>query len=121
MKIKEFTIPIYQYDVSLIFSEGNDAEDVRKFLQDFECTHEDLDFVYNNITEGCFNGGETFRNMKKRKFAAVFYLFSDELVRVNIICHEKRHIEDRLMEHIVVEDIEAAAYLAGFLAEKMLS
>lgn len=34
-----------------------------------------------------------------------------------VVNHEKRHIEDRILQHCGIDDIEAAAYLAGYLSK----
>ena len=43
---------------------------------------------------------------------------SSEKNRDNCYSHEKRHIEDRVLEWYSVNDIESAGLLAGFLGEK---
>ena len=50
-----------------------------------------------------------------RKIAVVFYPFSNEEEKAEVFAHEKRHIEDRVMEWASVDDIESAGLIAGFL------
>ena len=38
------------------------------------------------------------------------------LIKVN---EKKRHVEDRILEHVGINDIEASAYLAGYLSQYM--
>ena len=42
----------------------------------------------------------------------------NERTRANVYSHEKRHIEDRVLQYASVDDIESAGLLAGFLGEK---
>ena len=48
----------------------------------------------------------------------VFYPMSSEDVQAEVYYHEKRHVEDRIMEWASVNDIESAGLLAGFLGTK---
>lgn len=36
-------------------------------------------------------------------------------------CHEKRHVEDRILSNCNINDKEASAYLAGYLADKFVN
>jgi hypothetical protein len=52
-----------------------------------------------------------------RKILVAVFPCDDEVKRRNIVAHESRHVVDRILEWINVDDIEAAAYLQGYLAE----
>lgn len=64
------------------------------------------------------NGEITFRNMTVRTCVVVFYQMRSELDRAEVYSHEKRHIEDRVLNWAGVDDIEASALLAGYLGRQ---
>lgn len=120
MKKKTFTIPIYDYEVTLIEIEcKDDKEQVVEVMKSFDCNIEDIREHERYIDNEYMNGGDTFRNMEKKRFLVVLSPCENEETRREIINHEKRHVEDRLLEWIGIHDIEASAYLAGYLSKFM--
>ena len=114
-----FKLPYYDYNVTLIQVESNkDADAVCKYLAKDKVGKEYIDEVREYITGGYRNGGETNWDRRKKRIICLFYEFLSDTDRANIYSHEKRHIEDRVLQHCKVEDIEASAYLAGYLGEK---
>ena len=119
MKSFSFEIPIYDIHVDLVQIEGKkDTKDVLRFMRSIKCDQEDIDYISNCIERGLYNGGNTLRNFDLRRILVIFTTFSDEETREEVYAHEKRHIEDRVMEYVNVNDIESAGLLAGFLARK---
>lgn len=119
MKSFSFEIPIYNIHVDLVQIEGKeDTKDVLRFMRSIKCDQEYIDDISDCIARGRYNGGDTFRNFDLRRILVIFTTFSDEETREEVYAHEKRHIEDRVMEHESVNDIESAGLLAGFLARK---
>lgn len=115
----KFDIPIYDIRIDLIQVENkDDANGVVRFMQTIKCQQEFIDEVTENIKKGYFNGGETFRNFDLRKMLIIFYPMENEETRAEVYSHEKRHIEDRVMQHESVDDIESAGLLAGFLGRQ---
>lgn len=120
MKKTKFNVPIYGYDVTVIEIEGKrDKAKVRKEMEEVKCTQEHIDSVADGIDKGNYNGGHTFRNLDIMSFLVIIYPCKDEATRREIINHEKRHVEDRLLQHCGVEDVESSAYLAGYLSRFM--
>ena len=114
-----FTIPLYYVDVSLVQVESNkDADSVESVLKSIKADKEYLDDTVNAIKRGCCNGGDTYRNLDLKKIVVIFYKMTRKRERNNCYSHEKRHIEDRVLEWYSVNDIESAGLLAGFLGEK---
>ena len=115
----QYNIPLYDIDVTMIQVENEkDKNVILACMRNIKCDQEYIDSVDDYVTRGCFNGGDTFRNFDLRKMLVIFYPQSDEETRWEVYMHEKRHIEDRVMEFTNVKDIESAALLAGFLACK---
>lgn len=114
-----FKIPLYGVDVMLVQVESaDDAEAVESILRNIKADKEYADDTVNGIKRGCRNGGDTYRNEDLKRFVVIFYRMSSEKNRDNCYSHEKRHIEDRVLEWYSVNDIESAGLLAGFLGEK---
>ena len=115
----DFKTPYYDYNVTLIQVESDkDADAVCKYLAKEKMGGEYIDEIKECITEGYRNGGETNWNSRTKRIIGLFYEFLSDKDRANVYAHEKRHIEDRILQHCKVEDIEASAYLAGFLGER---
>ena len=120
MKKTEFNIPIYDFDVTILEVESKeDKDEVNTILSNSFLHKESIDEVLGYIEDGSMNGGDTFRNLYHRKFVVVLYPFKDIETRREVINHEKRHIEDRVLEYCGITDIEASAYLAGYISKFM--
>ena len=120
MKEYKFQIPIYKVDVLVIQIEGAQDLDRVKAL----CTSNDIEMTETferNIVQEFKNGGDTYRNLDKRRIILFLYPFDDMRERANIIAHEKRHIEDRVLNYFGVDDVESAAMLAGYLGEEFFN
>lgn len=115
----KFKVPLYQVDVTLVQVESKDDADVVKpILNAFRLTQEDMSECCNAIRNDETDGSETYRNTGMKTFLVVFYRFTNERIRMNVWSHEKRYVEDRILEMSAVGDIESAGLLAGFLGEK---
>lgn len=119
MKSFSFEVPIYNVHIDLIQVESkNDSKDVLRFMRAIKCTGQFIEEVKDYIERGAINGGETYRNIDLKKILIIFTPFSSETRREEVYAHEKRHVEDRILEWFNVDDIESAGLLAGFLACK---
>lgn len=119
MKKTTFQVPLYGVDITLVQAEcKDDALALKKEMKRLCCDQESMDTTFNNIEQGCMNGGDTYRNFAIRKMLVIFYPMSSEDVQAEVYCHEKRHVEDRIMEWACVNDIESAGLLAVFLGTK---
>lgn len=117
MKLRNIRVPIYDFKIGLIEIESKEDKDrVVEIMTKFGCSSEDIEDESNGIEQECMNGGNTYRQLGNRKILVTIYPCKDEATRREILNHEKRHIEDRILEHCGVDDIEASAYLAGYLS-----
>jgi len=115
----DFNTPYYDYDVTLIQIESDkDADAVCKYLAKEDISKEKIEDVRERITYGYLDGGETYCDRITKRIIVLFYEFLSDTSMANAYSHEKRHIEDIILQHCKVEDIEASAYLAGFLGER---
>ena len=114
-----FRVPLYGFDVTLVQTEGAvDKAGVLSLMRGLRCPREHMDIVSEYLDRGSYGGGDTFYNFSSRSILVVFYGFRTEGSRYEVYSHEKRHVEDRILEHMSVHDIESAALLAGFLGRK---
>jgi hypothetical protein len=121
MKVRKIKVELYDWRVSLIdITSKKDVPRTNRILKKFGVTKEDRLIVLKNIEDGMYDGGEHFYNTRQRKSIIFLYRITSQKSRKNILCHEKRHLEDRILNHCLVDDIESAAYLAGYLGEKLL-
>ena len=119
MKKLNFKIPFYNFNVTLIQIEGKkDADAAERMLKAFGAENKDIDEVVGAIRRGAINGGETFREMRRKKMLVIFYLFDSSEKMIECYNHEKRHVEDRILQWSNVDDIEASAMLSGWLGVK---
>ena len=117
MKKMEFQLPYYKVDITLLQIESeNDADEVTTLLKSMDA--EDIEYTLDGIRRGAVNGGDTYRDLNNKRMVVLFYPMEDNTHRAEIYSHEKRHIEDRVLDFFGVNDIESAGLLAGFLGEK---
>ena len=116
MKKMKFRVPYYDFDVVLVQIEGKeDADEFIRVCKWMNLEKKEIDEMRDAILSEAQNGGDTWRNFDKKKFLIDFTPFESEEKKIDIYCHEKRHLEDRILEWASINDIEAAAFLAGFL------
>jgi hypothetical protein len=119
MKIKKFKVDVYDWDVTLIETKSaKDWRKVKKELVKFDISPEDIEYAKTSMH--CQNGGEHFFQKEQRASLVILYPMTTPLMRMEVLCHEKRHVEDRILQRCLVEDIEASAYLAGYLGKMMI-
>lgn len=122
MKVTEFEVPIYGVQVTLIEIEGpKDAKEITPYLKWADASPSSVEDCLNAIKNNCMNGGDTWRNLLQRQIVCVIYKCESLKKKYEIIGHEKRHIEDRILQFFNVDDIESAGLLAGFLTTKMFN
>lgn len=122
MKKEQFIVPIYDTKVTLIQIEpGDEWKTIKKSLpKDLsDEVLEDMKDCVENFNDN-WDGGWTMTNQTRHSALILFTGFSSVAKRANVIAHEKRHLEDRILSYTHVEDAEAAAYLAGYLEEKFM-
>ena len=120
MKYLKFNIKIYDWDVFYIEVESKkDAKKVVNKLKSIGVPMDAMDDVGPAIKNNAQNGGEHFYYLPRRWSIILMYKTSNNSRKFEIICHEKRHIEDRIMEHLGLEGTEAGAFIAGYIAKKL--
>lgn len=118
MRIERFTVPIFGWSVTFADASSNfDISKLEKYFNIIQLSKEDVEDIKNNKdNEG---GGVHFYNSNIMESLIIIYKCNTELKRKNVIAHEKRHLEDRILKHLSIKDIETAAFISGYLAEKI--
>lgn len=110
-------IPIYQFSVLMLeVEDSSDAIDVEKTLKRERVTDEIIEEICTSVKQDAIDGGWTISNFGMKRFIVVLLKTSSPGRRLEVLTHEKRHVEDDLLEYCGINDKEAAAYLSGFLS-----
>lgn len=124
MKRYTFKVPIFG-DVKITLVQVEGREDKKALLNLLKGHHitekDDIDYVMNyvdNEEHDYRDGGDTFYRLMNREMVVIFYPFTSEEAKEEVMGHEKRHVEDRLLSFLHVDDIESAGLLAGFLSKE---
>ena len=124
MREYKFKIPIFgDVNITLVQVEGReDKEAILRLMKRHRITEkDDIDYVMSNVDNKEYDmrdGGDTFYRLIQREMVVIFYPFSSDEAREEVMGHEKRHVEDRLLSFLHVDDIESAGLLAGFLSKQ---
>ena len=119
MKKMVFKLPYYNVTVTLLQVESaEDADKVMPYLRSVKADSEDIQYTLDGIRRGAVNGGDTYRALDKKRMLVLFYPMENAERKAEIYSHEKRHIEDRVLQFHGINDIESAGLLAGFLGVK---
>ena len=121
MIIKKFKIPLYDYEVTYIRLAHIDGEDkqVEKILTRMGANAESLNNTLDDMRNKRVDGGEHYFNLQDGKSVVIIFPCRSNDKLISIIAHEKRHLEDRVLQWASVNDIESAGFLAGYLAKMM--
>lgn len=122
MQIADIDIDIYNskiYLVSLKKEDLNSEEKYNTAINDISNVTNTPEHVIETAIDdinSCY--GVTLSN-------DCFSIYVVILINVNLEdviqwCHEKRHVEDRILNNCNIKDKEASAYLAGYLADKFV-
>lgn len=119
MKIKRFRIPIYEYDVIYVELEktSGEADAIEKLLISIGATTEDINEMVQDVKDSRSGGGNHFYNFRKEISLIIIDPHKDIVRKTSTIAHEKRHMEDRILQHFKIDDIESAGLLSGYLAK----
>lgn len=113
-----FDVQIYGFKIEVAELSFDDSKDkIVEVLEENKLEKEDIEEIVKKIDRESYNGADTFANFSEKRFLIIVYPCKTSEDRREIINHEKRHVEDRILEHCGINDIEAAGYLAGFLSK----
>jgi len=73
--------------------------------------------IINQIREGYTNGGWHLYKNGQRVSMILLYKQTDPKLRHAIINHEKRHLEDNIIDYSMIECSEGKAMLSGYVSK----
>lgn len=124
MKYAQLKMPIFNFEIVFIQVERGDDKN-KDNLKEIELAMwmgttnpSQINKTMTDIKNNAVNGGIVLRGLY-RNIVVVFYRMTSKTEKLMIYAHEQRHIEDDILEHCGINDKETAAYLAGYLAEKL--
>lgn len=113
---KKIWVPIYSYRIWYVEVEG--PEDLPKLLRFAKRIHlgeENIKEIKERVQRRDEGGATTFHRKSDCTLIVILYPQPTVYRREECMSHEKRHCEDYILEHLGINNHEAAAYLAGWL------
>lgn len=118
MRRIDFTIPIYDWEVSVVTTLGSeDSSALVEVLNSIEAEPCAVEQTRRCLEQGAKDGGDMWYDTDRKKAFIHLYRWSTEGDFWETINHEKRHLIDRIMQHHRISDTEAAAYLDGYVSK----
>jgi hypothetical protein len=120
MKVKKVKIPIFNHSLSVFeVTNKRDTDKLVKELKSLKIINKDDEQeIRENIENEC-DGACTFYRKVDCTLVVVIYIQSNQDRRREVLAHEKRHVEDNILNTLGIDDKESAAYLAGYLAKEV--
>lgn len=119
MKKKEIYVPIFEFMITYIEIENYTDSEMNKVsdtLKTCRIDDENISDVKEKIKAHYNGGASTFSHKNYCELTVLIYPHNTKERKLSTIMHEKRHCEDFILERLGIEDVETAAYLAGWLA-----
>lgn len=117
---KNMNIPIYNYKLNVVeLEDTGDADIVTKMLKKADMDPDFIAEIVGDLRDEARNGGWTLCHFGRKHIFVILLPMTSEKVRRRVLHHELRHVADDILGHADIKDKEAAAYLAGFLAENV--
>lgn len=119
MKRLKFSIDIYDWDVEIIQATSRDAKKLERLLLESDVSNSDTERIINNLTNNLWGGDHFWDRIKGESL--ILLSNCDVFKRVtSALFHELRHLEDRILETMSIEDTEASACLSSFIAKNVI-
>lgn len=117
---RKINIPIYDFKLEFMELEGiGDADIVTKNLKKANMDPDFIGEIVGELRDESQNGGWTLCHFGRKYIFVIILPATNEKTRRKVLNHELRHVADDILGHCDIKDKEAAAYLAGFLAENV--
>jgi len=118
MKKTEFNISIYDWNVTFLEEvEKKDVPKLRAILKKLEVSPDHIKEIIEEVKDNPVNAGFHIFYTGKRRSIILLIGISDDISRRSILSHEKRHLEDKIIEYCGLECKESMAYLSGEIAK----
>ncbi len=114
---KNFKVQIYNWDITFLEVQSeNDAGELDAYAAQVNAAFPtSIKDTINSVK----NTGMCYIVEEDLKALVIILLSDDESQRRNTIGHEKRHLEDYILNIAGITDVESAGYIAGYLSQYM--
>jgi predicted CopG family antitoxin len=113
-------IDVYGWEVAIyLFESPEDVDVYKKLTKHKKGQQKETDDMLEEVAKGHTNGGLTV-SYSNRTTQVLIHPEQDIYELLNVVLHEKRHVEDFIIEHLNLSGGECAAYLSGFIGEKLM-
>ena len=119
MKSFIFHIEIYDWDVEVIQAMVRDASQLEKRLIQFDCPNDDIKETVEHLAIGNYGGNHYFDRTLRQSIITLSNCDTIEKLVITLF-HELRHLTDRILETMGIDDFEAAACLEALIAKKVV-
>ena len=120
MRRVNFKVPIYDWNITVVTLYGpSDAEEFSAALKEIDADVHAAAETIEALKNGCKNGGDFWCDKGVRVGLIDVFPWTNKGNLYKTLNHEKRHLIDRILEHAGVHDIEAAAYLDGYVSAQI--
>jgi len=122
MEIRRFTVNPYKWSVIFIkYPKRKNLKEIKKILRPFEINKDKMKELYDQIKNNTLeNGGHFIYNNQCMLGCIILYKQKNKKREMVALMHEKRHLEDHILDYCNIRDYEAAGYLAGWLMKKLM-
>lgn len=131
MKFKHIDIEMLGFDILFIETNVGDEHETAKsktaefnevivLLESMKLNEGNIDYIETRVCD-MIDSGIALYNNDERTCAIIIANPSHDEILHELISHEKRHVEDNILDYCEIDDREAAAYLSGYLAKKIYS
>ena len=120
MKVIKFEVPIYDWEVKILIASKKDADQINRILKKFKIPKKNRENTIFELKKGYWGGDHIYNRLSQRSIILVSNCKSIQGLS-KILFHELRHLEDRILETMSVENnTEAAAFLSGYIYRKII-
>lgn len=122
MRRIEFKVPIYDWNVVVVtIYDQNDVVPLKQELDAIDAEQQAAEHDLYNVRRHGVDGGDTWWDSDLRKSLVIIFPWTSKAKFYEVLNHEKRHVVDRILENTHINDIEAAAYLDGYISKQIFT
>lgn len=111
---------IYDWKIIVLDIKGKkDIPELKKLLIKFDVPKDSIKNILHHVKKGHWGGDHIFSRLGHESMVCLENCNTIEK-KTRALFHELRHVQDRILETMNVNDSEAAAFLSGYIAQKVV-
>lgn len=117
-----FTLPVFDHRIVYLQTKSPKPAELSEFRSFYRKHFKDVpdSTIMECVTDPTGSGAWTAYDSMQRTGAIIIYNTYTLPDLMNLLHHEKRHLEDYILKNMSIRDGETAGNLAGFLGEKLV-